>query len=78
MNKTFLSFKVTYKIGVRGLSKERRCNKGVLRLQPVASVTFNTFYELDGNIDGEILINNFKLRTEQLCMCLHVCEDIYM
>ena len=24
-----------------------------------------------------ILINNFKLNTEQRCMCLHVCEDTY-
>ena len=28
-------------------------------------------------MEGEILINNFKLNTEQRCMCLHVCEDTF-
>lgn len=58
--------KVTYKIGVRGLSKARRQHKGAIRVQPVPSVTCNTLHELSGNIDGEILINNFKLNTRLL------------
>ena len=28
-------------------------------------------------MEREILINNFKLNTEQRCMCLHVCEDTF-
>ena len=26
-------------------------------------------------MEREILINNFKVNTGQLCMCFHVCED---